>query len=393
MSVRRVCAVTGTRAEFGLLRYVLEGLRDRACFDLRLLVTGSHLSPEFGMTVREIETAGFVPSERIEMLLSSDTPVAIAKSLGLATIGFAEALARHAPDLLLVLGDRYEILAAAQAALLARVPVAHVQGGEITEGAVDDAIRHAITKLSHVHFAAAEPYRARILQLGEAPELTFNVGALGVDAIERLAPVPRDELERELGIELESPLLLITYHPPTLDETEPVQGFRALLTALDAFPRARVVITLGNADAGGRALHECAVAYARATPERVVARPSLGHRQYLSVLRHCSAVIGNSSSGIIEAPALRVPTINVGSRQAGRLRAGSIVDVPAEADAIRAALAQVLDPELRGSRAGGDLPYGSGGAAERILDVLAKVPLDGIVQKRFRDLRPGVRVD
>ena len=296
------------------------------CIDLQLLVSGSHLAPEFGETWRQITADGFAIDAQVDMCLSSDEPVAVAKSMALGLAGFAEALDRLKPDLLVVLGDRYEALAAAEAAMLLRVPIAHIHGGEATEGAIDDSIRHAITKMAHLHFAAAELYRERILQLGEAPERVFTVGAPGLDHIDNTKLIDRRELERELGFQFGDRNLLVTYHPATLDPASPAAAVRRLLDALDRMPEVRVIMTKSNADVGGRAINAAIDDYASQRPGRVLAVSSLGQQRYLSVMAQVDAVVGNSSSGIIEAPAMGKPTVNIGPRQQGRVRAPSVID-------------------------------------------------------------------
>lgn len=386
---RRICVVTGSRAEYGLLRGLLRALADDPGFELHLVATGMHLAPEFGMTCREIESDGFVIDDRVDMLLAGDSAAAIAKSIGLGTIGFADVFARRRPDLLVLLGDRFEILAAAQAALVARISIAHIHGGELTEGAFDDAIRHALSKMSGLHFVAAEAYRARVIQMGEAPERVHTVGALGLDNIRLAPPVPRARLGQELGQRLDAPLFLVTYHPATLQADDPTRAMRALLDALDAFPEACVVMTYPNADTHGRDLIPMIEDYARARLGRIGAHASLGQRRYLAVMRAASVVIGNSSSGLIEAPACGVPTVNLGTRQAGRLRAASVLDCAEERDAIVAAVRRALDLGFRAGLEGMSTPYGDGHAVERILAVLRGVDFSALIHKRFHDLPAG----
>ncbi len=383
---RRICVVTGSRAEYGLLRWLIQEVRDDPRLELQLAVTGMHLSPEFGLTFREIEADGFRIDERIEMLLSSDTPVGVAKGIGLGVIGFAEALARLRPDVLVVLGDRYEILAAAQAAMTARIPIAHLHGGESSEGAIDESIRHAITKMAHLHFVAAEPYRRRVIQLGEEPRRVFNYGAPGLDAIERLTLLGREALERSLSFELGATFFLVTYHPVTLAARPSDRALRGLLGALDRFPEARILFTKGNADAEGRVLNEMIDAYAVRHAGRVKVATSLGHLRYLSAVAGAAAVIGNSSSGIIEAPALGVPTVNVGDRQRGRLKARSVIDCAEGANAIRDAIRRALTPAFRAQARSARSLYGAGDASRRIKEKLRTIDLDGIVRKRFHSL-------
>jgi UDP-hydrolysing UDP-N-acetyl-D-glucosamine 2-epimerase len=383
---RRICVVTGSRAEYGLLFWLLRELRDAPDVQLQLVATGMHLSPEFGNTAHVIEADGFAIDAKVEMLLSADSAVAITKSTGLGVIGFADAFARLRPELLVVLGDRFEILAAAQAAFLARIPIAHLHGGEATEGALDDGMRHAITKLSQLHFVAAEPYRRRVIQMGERPERVFNFGAPGLDQLRHLQWLDRTALETALGMSLQPPLFVVTYHPVTLQAGGPAQPVGELLAALDRFPNATIVLTYPNADESGRAVIGMIDEYARTRAPRVRAFVSLGQPNYLSLLRECSVVIGNSSSGLIEAPALRKATVNVGERQRGRLRAASVIDCAEHADAIAAAIDRALSAEFQTALAQVESQYGQGGASAAIATVLRTTPLDGLLRKGFRDL-------
>ena len=382
--MRKICVVTGTRAEYGLLYWLMKEIRDDPELQLQVVATGMHLAPEYGLTYQSIVVDGFVIDATVEMLLSSDTPVGIAKSIGLGVIGFADVLERLKPDVMVVLGDRYEILAAAQAALVARIPVAHIHGGETTEGAIDESIRHALTKMSQLHFVAAEAYRTRVIQLGEHPDRVFNVGALGVENIKRLQLLDRTQLEESLDFLLGSPTFLVTYHPATLGEAAPEDAMSELLAALDRFPEAKVIITKPNSDAGGRILAEMIDDYALKNSGRVAVFTSLGQLRYLSALRLVDAVIGNSSSGIIEAPAFRTPTVNIGERQTGRLKAASIIDCQESTESISAAIREALAPTFReGIREDVSL-YGSGATAAQIRDRLKQENL--LTTKRFYDL-------
>ncbi len=383
---RKICVVTGGRAEYGLLYWLMREIADDPALELQVAVTGMHLSPEFGLTVREIEKDGLPIAARVEMLLSSDSAVGITKSMGLGLIGFADAFERLAPDLIVVLGDRFEILAAAQAALFARIPLAHIHGGELTEGAADESIRHALTKLAHLHFVAAEPYRRRVIQLGEAPERVFLTGAPGLDTIGRIELLSREALETDLGMSFSRPNFLVTYHPATLSGSAPEEAFEELLAALDAFPQSSVIFTRPNADTHGRGLNDCIDRYVAARPERAKAFMSLGQRRYLSALKWADAVIGNSSSGLTEAPLMKCPTVNIGNRQGGRLRAPSVLDCGEGRSQIESAIRQALSPAHRAVADQGVSVYGHGDASSCIVAVLRSVPLTGLITKPFYDL-------
>ena len=383
---RRICIVTGSRAEYGLLYWLLHDLLNDPDVVTMLAVTGAHLSPEFGLTVREIEKDGFAIDGKVEMLLSSDSPGAIAKSVGVGLMGFADLWASLAPDVVVLLGDRYELLSAAIAALTARIPIAHIHGGERTEGAIDEAIRHAISKMAHLHFVAADEYRRRLIQMGEEPDRVFTVGATGLDNIRRLPLMTRQELVADLGLSLRSPLFLVTYHPVTLREQSSAVALEELLKALEAFPDGQFVITGPNADTEGRCLVPPIQDFVARHPDRARFFTSLGQKRYLSLLREVDAVIGNSSSGMIEAPAMRKPTVNLGDRQKGRIRAASIIDCQEWAPAIEVAIRQALSPEFRTAVACMELPFGDGTAAVKMREVLKSYPLQRGMQKPFHDL-------
>ncbi|MCB1874715.1 MAG: UDP-N-acetylglucosamine 2-epimerase (hydrolyzing) [Chromatiales bacterium] len=383
--MRRIGVVTGSRAEYGLLKGLMRSIDQDSSLELVLMVTGMHLSPMHGETWRTIVDDGFTLHERIATDLSDDSPATVTRALGQGVIGFGEVFARNRPDILVVLGDRFEILAPVQAALLARIPVAHIHGGERTDGAVDDAIRHAITKFAHLHFVAAEPYRRRVIQLGEVPERVFTVGALGLDAIAATSPLTREQWQVDAGFELGEVNFLVTYHPATLGRVPPSEAAEALLGALDEFPQARVVITESNADVGGAMIVERLRAFARERP-RVSVFTSLGSLRYYSLLQWVDVVIGNSSSGLIEVPWFGKPTVNIGERQAGRLRGDTVIDCADDQASIRAAITRALSTEFRRQAQMRSNPYGQGNAVERILDILRCVPLEGLTNKRFNDL-------
>lgn len=388
---RKICVVTGTRAEYGLLRWLMQAVQQTPDLALQLLVTGTHLSPEFGLTYREIEGDGFDIDTKVEMLVSADTASGTAKSIGLGLIGFSDAFDRLKPDLIVLLGDRFEVLAAASAALVAGIPVAHLHGGETTEGAFDEAIRHAVTKMSHLHFVAAEEYRQRVIQLGEQPERVFLVGGLGIDAIQRIALLDRTELEAALGVALGARNLLVTFHPVTLEAQSSEQQMAELLAALHALHDTRLIFTMPNADTGSRLLSKMVNDFV-ATHPQACSYASLGQLRYLSCLKLVDGVVGNSSSGLAEAPSLGVGTVNIGDRQRGRLKASSVIDCAPQRDAILAAIHRLYTPAFRQALQATVNPYGQGGASEKIVKVLQVHPLDGIIKKVFHNLAPAATV-
>jgi GDP/UDP-N,N'-diacetylbacillosamine 2-epimerase (hydrolysing) len=384
---RKICVVTGSRAEYGLLYWLLKEIQTDPDLELQLIATGMHLSPEFGLTWQQIAADGFMISRKVEMLLSSDTPVGISKSMGLGLIGFADALADLKPDLLVVLGDRFEIFAVVQAALNQRLPIAHIHGGELTEGAVDDAIRHAITKMAHLHFTSTETYRQRVIQLGEQPDRVFNVGAPGLDNIYRLPLLEKEQMEQALDFKFGKRNLLVTFHPVTLETATATEQFAELLRALDEFDDAHIIFTHANADADGRAIAGMIESYQKGHADRVASFVSLGSLRYLSTLKLVDAVVGNSSSGIIEAPAFHVATVNIGDRQRGRICADSVLHCLPHAEAIRNALLKVFSGRFVSSLAQVENPYGRGGASLKIKALLKQTPLDGLLKKHFYDFK------
>lgn len=380
--------VTGTRADFGLMYWIMKEIEAHATLALQVAVTGSHLSPAFGETWREIETEGFAIDARIDMLALGDDHLAMAKSTGVGTAGFADAFEELHPDVVLVPGDRFEILAAAQAAMLMRIPLAHIHGGEVTEGAVDESIRHAVTKMASLHFTAAEPYRQRVIQLGENPAHVHTVGAPGLDNLERLALMDRAELEQNLGAPLGQPLFLVTYHPVTLARRPPVEPLKQLFDALDHFSDAHILITGANADAGGAAINREIETFAKARSHRITHIISLGRVRYLSALVLADVVIGNSSSGLIEAPSAGTPTVNIGDRQKGRLEAVSVISCQEESGTIRDAITQALEEKTqRLAKEDSNNLYGKRGeVARNTVSVLAGVDLGALASKPFFDL-------
>lgn len=382
---RKICVVTGTRAEYGLLRWVMQGIKDEPALTLQVIATGMHLSPEFGLTYHDIEQDGFQIDRKVEMLLSSDTSVGIAKSMGLGLIGFADALDELRPDMVVVLGDRFEILSAVSAALVARIPVAHLHGGETTEGAFDEAIRHSITKMSHLHFVAAEEYRQRVIQLGEQPERVFLVGGLGIDNIRRLKLLSRIELETLLGFKFSQKNLLITFHPVTLEQSTAEDQMAELLAALDKLDSTQLIFTMPNADNGGRRLIKMVESFVEKRPN-AHAFTSLGQLRYLSCIAQVDAVVGNSSSGLLEAPSFKKGTINIGDRQRGRLQAPSVINCDPTHYSIACALEKLYGAGFQESLSSVINPYGEGHASEKVVDMIASCELHGIAKKTFYDL-------
>jgi GDP/UDP-N,N'-diacetylbacillosamine 2-epimerase (hydrolysing) len=383
---RKICVITGTRAEYGLLRWVMQGIKDASDVTLQIVATGMHLSPEFGLTYREIEKEGFRIDRKVEMLTSSDTAVGIAKSIGLGVIGFADALNDLQPNLIVVLGDRFEIFAAVSAALVARIPVAHLHGGETTEGAFDEALRHSITKMSHLHFVAAEEYRQRVIQLGEHPDRVFLVGGLGIDNIQRLQLLDRSELEASLDFQLGLKNLLITFHPVTLENQSSAQQMAELLAALEKLgEETHLIFTMPNADNGGRELI-CMVEQFVANHKNARAYTSLGQLRFLSAVKLVDGVVGNSSSGLAEAPSLSTGIVNIGDRQRGRLKAKSVIDCAPQCEAISLAIAKLYDTEYRQALSSVINPYGNGGASQKIVQTLRRYDLTDVSKKSFYDI-------
>lgn len=385
MDLKKVTVFTGTRADYGLLYWLMRDIQNDPALKLQLLVSGSHLSEEFGNTYQQIEKDGFFIDEKIEILLSSNSASAVAKSIGLGVLGFTDALVRLKPDIIVILGDRYEALAAAQTAMILGIPVLHLHGGEISEGAYDDNIRHAITKLSYLHGVSTEEYRQRVIQLGEAPERVVNVGALGLDHLTKSTLLSPDQLSTSLGFELGRPYVVVTYHPVTSGDEDPEQTFSALLNALDDYPHLQVILTYPNADNGGRKIIPLLAAYGEKAPDRVLTIPSLGHIRYLSAVKHCSAVIGNSSSGIIEVPSLDVPTVNIGVRQKGRLAAKSVIHCDADERAISEAVGVALDRRYKAAGENITNPYGQGDSSENVLQIIKR--FSGPPFKKFFNLK------
>lgn len=384
--VRKICVVTGSRAEYGLLYWIIRRIQEADDLVLQLVVTGMHLSPEFGLTYRQIEKDGFPITRKAEILVSADTPSGIAKSMGLGMIEFGEIFDSLHPNIALMLGDRFELLSAASAALVAAVPIAHIHGGETTEGAFDEAIRHSISKMSHLHFTATESYRRRVIQLGEHPDTVFNVGAPGLEHIEKLDLLERAQLEEAIGLQLGGCSLLVTWHPVTLEPGKNFGNFKTLLDTLDEVKGLRLIFTKPNADTEGRTISKMIDDYVSSHSGQAVAHMSLGQLRYLSAVKHVDGVIGNSSSGIIEAPSLKTGTVNIGDRQRGRVRAESVIDCEPNADSIRVGLEKLFSHQFKERLLEVDNPYGGGNVSKKIVDRLRTYPLTNILKKSFFDL-------
>jgi len=384
--MRKIAVFTGTRAEYGLLYWILKGLDASSKCELQLYVGGMHLSPEFGYTIDNITKDGFSVTEKIEFLLSSDSPVGIAKSMGLAMISASEVLDRNKPDLIVLLGDRFESLAIAQAAMLACIPIAHIHGGETTEGLIDEAIRHSITKMSHIHFTATEDYLNRVIQLGENPNKVFNYGAPGIDSIMQLPLMGKEDLANSIKFDLSSPYFMITYHPVTLDKEGGLDSLINLNEVLDLYPDYKCIITYPNADTHGRKLIEVLNQYKEKYPERVLLVQSLGQLRYLSLLKYCEGVIGNSSSGLIEAPTFNIPTINIGDRQKGRIAGETVVQSGESYQEIQKAFEIALSPVFLKKCKLALNPYGNGSSSLKIVDKMLSIPLKNLLIKSFYDL-------
>ncbi len=384
--MRKICIVTGSRAEYGLLSRLMRLIQEDPELTLQVIATNMHLSPEFGLTYKEIEADGFKIDKKVQMLLSSDTPNATTKSVGLATIGFADAYEDLKPDLLLVLGDRYEILAAVTAALFYKIPIAHLHGGEITEGVYDDAIRHAISKMSHLHFTSAEEYRNRVIQLGEKPNRVFNVGAIGIDNIMHMKLLSRQQLEENLNFELGEKCILVTFHPVTLENDTAKNQVQNLLQALQTIDDLRILFTLPNSDTDSRIIIEMINQFVEENKNRTTVFASLGQLRYLSALQYVSAVVGNSSSGLIEVPSFNIPTLNIGNRQSGRLKSNTVVDCKPTIKDIKEKLLLVLSSRFKDSCLNSFNPYYKKDTATEILSVIKHFSLDELIQKRFYNI-------
>jgi len=386
MSQRKICIVTGTRAEYGLLYWLMREIEEDSELELQIIVTGMHLSPEFGLTYKEIEKE-FKIDKKIEMILSSDTAVGISKSMGLAQISFAEAYDELKPDLLVVPGDRYEIFSAVSAGMIANIPIAHLHGGETTEGAFDESIRHSITKMSHLHFTATDEYRKRVIQLGEHPSRVFNVGGLGIDNIKKLNLLTKYEFEKSIDFKLNRKNILVTFHPVTLENSTAKEQFQTLLDVIDELEATTIIFTKANSDTNGRVINSMIDEYVKINTHKSCGFISLGQIRYLSALQYIDAVVGNSSSGLIEAPSFKIGTINIGDRQKGRIMADSVIDCDMTEESIRHGFQKLYSIECQNKLKKIKNPYGNGGASKQIKNILTSIDLNNILKKSFYDLK------
>ncbi|MGF7059794.1 UDP-N-acetylglucosamine 2-epimerase [Brassicibacter mesophilus] len=385
--MKKVCVITGTRAEYGLLRPLIKRINEDKELKLQLIATGMHLSPEFGLTFKEIEADEFIIDEKVEVLLSSDTPVGISKSMGLAMIGFADAFERLKPDMIVVLGDRYEIFSAVSAASVARIPIAHLHGGETTEGAFDEAFRHSITKMSYLHFTSTEAYRERVIQLGESPDRVFNVGAIGIESIKELKLLDKNELEKDINFKFGEKTALVTFHPVTFENSTSKNQFQELLNALDRFADLKIIFTKANSDTDGRIINSMIDDYVKKHETKAIAFTSMGQLRYLSAMKYVDLVMGNSSSGIIEAPSFRVPVINIGDRQKGRIQGETIINSEPLENEIQKSIELGLSNNFKEKVKNSKNLYGEGEVSEKVLYILKKYLIKKIeLKKKFYDL-------
>jgi len=384
---RKVCVITGTRAEYGLLYWIMKDAQTSSRLELQIIVTGAHLSTEFGLTYKQIERDGFSINKKVEMLLSSDSEIGVTKSMGLGIIGFADAFYELKPDIIMVLGDRFEIFSSVSAAMIARIPVAHLHGGEITEGVFDEAFRHSITKMSHLHFTATEEYRRRVIQLGEQSDRVFNVGATGVDSIKRLKLLSKKELEQSINFQLGKKNLLVTFHPVTLENATSKQQFTNLLTALDKLEDTNIVFTKSNADTDGRIINKLIDKYVLDNPINTVAFTSLGQLLYLSAMQFMDGVIGNSSSGLLEAPSFKIATVNVGDRQSGRIQAESVINCDPNSESIALSIKKIYTTSFQKKLLNTVNPYEQKNSSEKILQIIKNFNITNIIKKKFHDIQ------
>ena len=384
MNKRKVCVITGTRAEYGLLYWLMKEIQSDKDLQLQLIVTGMHLSSEFGLTYKEIEK-NFKIDKKVEMLLSSDTVLGISKSMGLAQISFSEAYEELAPDILIVLGDRYEIFSAVSSAMISRIPIAHISGGEVTEGVIDEAIRHAITKMSHLHFVSTEEYKNRVIQLGEHPNRVFNLGAIGIDNINKLKLSSKNEFIKSIDFSLNKKNILVTFHPVTLEKSTSKEQFQELLNSIDELEDTNIIFTKSNSDTDGRVINQMIDAYVSRN-NNAVSFISMGQVRYISALKFVDAVVGNSSSGLTEAPIFGIGTINIGDRQKGRINLVSVINCKPTKESISNAFNELYSERFQKVLSIVKSPYGNGGTSKKIKNIVKNFDLKNILKKSFYDV-------
>ncbi|MGY5850480.1 UDP-N-acetylglucosamine 2-epimerase [Salegentibacter sp. F14] len=383
--MRKIAVITGTRAEFGILTPLLKKIRNNPDLELQIVACAMHLSPEFGYTLRDIESSGFTVDKKVECLLSSDSAVGVSKSIGLALISFAEVFEEMSPDLIIILGDRSEMLAAATGATIANIPIAHIHGGETTEGAYDESLRHAITKMSYLHFASTNTYKKRIIQLGESPDRVYNVGALGLDSVKELELLNKEEFQNSIGFNLEKRNILITYHPVTLETKTASSQFESILNALEELKDTNFIFTHANSDKEGRVINRMIEEYVSNHSDKAISFKSMGQLRYLSALKHVDMVLGNSSSGILEAPFFNIPTIDIGDRQKGRIASESVIHSEVDSKAISKAIEKAFDFDFRKSIQKQEQVYGNGNSSGKILEVILQAKIEDL-KKPFYDI-------
>ena len=386
MNKKKICVITSSRAEYGLLYWIIKQVEASNNFKLQLIVTGMHLSQEFGLIIKQIKKE-FKVDKKIEILLSSDTSIGVSKSMGLSQISFSEAYEELKPDIILVLGDRYEIFSAAASAMIAKIPIAHIHGGELTQGAFDDSIRHSITKMSHLHFTATKDYRKRVIQLGEDPRKVFNVGGLGVENIKRNKILNKNEFEKSINFRLNIKNILVTFHPVTLENKTSKKQFKELLDAIEKLKDTNIIFTKSNSDTDGRIINKMIDDYVSRNTHKSIAFVSLGQSRYMSALKHFDAVVGNSSSGLLEAPSFKIGTVNIGDRQKGRIKANSVIDCLANKREIKKAIDKIYSKEFQTLLKNVKNPYSGGKTSKKIVNILKKISLPLQVKKKFYDIK------
>ena len=386
MSKRKICIVTGSRADYGLLYWLIKEVEKDKNLKLQLIVTGMHLSSKFGSTYKEIEK-DFKIDKKINISLYSDTSEGISRSMGIAQTSFSKAYKKLKPDIIVVLGDRFEIFSAVSSAMISRIPIAHIHGGEATEGLIDEAIRHCITKMSHIHFTATDEYSKRVIQLGEAPNKVFNVGGAGIENIKRLKLLTKEEFEKSINFKLNIKNILVTFHPVTLERKTSKKHFQEILNSLDELKDTNIIFTKANSDVDGKIINQMIDKYTRKNSDKSIGVASLGQLNYLSALKHIDVIVGNSSSGISEAPSFKIATINIGDRQNGRIKAESVVDCLSNKKDIKRAIKRVYSDEFKNLLKNVKNPYGNGYASKKIIKVLKTIKLDKILKKPFFNIK------